>query len=273
MDKNVARLFLLVLGWGLLCILNDRIETMVDCKSELGKTCTPQQQEQLQGLLNVIESDIKGKQTKYNQDTYIDGKKVATPDDVTKSNAYALSKMCELKGYVFNSDGGGYCMHTQRTCARDSKETGDDYDLQYLEWRGDEDDVGRCVYAFSGFKKRCIKDGLTYTETSGKCEPNKQYCECKGVEFKNGDCWQDPVAIGVKSVLGSTITQGFNREVSGKGVKHGCTAWNDDAFLASTSGLGLGIKKAVQAGQGKDTSIQMGKKSSMLRKSYTSPDE
>ena len=234
---------------------------------QAGMTCTKLQQEQLQDVLSVVNEDIKKKQEKLNQDTYVDGKKVMTAEDVNKAYGHAHSKMCDDQSYTFipNKD-GGVCAHTYETCMRDSEETGNDYDMKYLEWRGSKDGLNKCVYAFSGYKERCEENALTYDKTKGQCKTNKKYCECKGVEYKDGDCWRDPVSKAFGTVFGNTVTQGFNRELFFKGSTHGCTAFNDDVFVAvATGGVGLATRKAIQAAKGKDTSFKTGKSTSVLK--------
>lgn len=216
----MRHLLIAILGTALWLHCTSRAEFM-DC-SAFG-SCNERQLEQLNKVLDVVNEDILKKQEDTNTDTYIDGKKVATAEDMSRAYSYAMEQMCNDRSYKFipNSD-GGVCVHTYQTCMRDSKETGDDYDLQYTEWRGNREDVNRCVYAYSGYKQRCEDDGLTYDEDLGRCKTNKRYCECKGLEYKNGDCWRDPMSVGFGTVFGNTITQGTNKYLSHKAYTHGC---------------------------------------------------
>ena len=229
-------LFVIILASIIVLVLCNKSEFLTgqDCSSDPGMaqmniTCSEEEYKELQGVLNIVNEDIEKKQEETKTDTYVDGKKVATKEDLDKAYLYATGEMCKESGYEyvvgkdqFSEQLVGYCNHTYDTCKRDSKDSGNDFDFKYFEWRGNIKDKVSCVYAHSGYKKRCLDKGLTYIERDGKCKPNERYCECKGLEYKDSDCWRDPMSSGAGTVFGNTITQGLNRSLSYKDAKHGC---------------------------------------------------
>lgn len=148
-----------------------------------------------------------------NQTFYTDdGKKVATPDDIEASFAYAYRNMCEDKSYIFKYIGptlADYtCKHTKETCLRDSDPN--DTGIGYLEWRGGDDEWDKCVIAYKGYKDYCIDNDLIYNPSKGKCQNFKEYCECRGAKYRNNDCWLNPAQVGFGKAFGKTVTQGMN---------------------------------------------------------------
>lgn len=205
-------LFLFIVLSVLLIGLLYKTEHMTNACTSAGVQCSEDQLKQLNNVLNIVQVDIKKKQLD-NTDTYIDGKRVATPEDFEKAWVYAKSKMCVDKGYTYiPDDEGGVCAHTYDTCMRDSVKSGNDFDFKYLEWRGapNSDELNRCVYAYSGYRKRCEDAGLTYNETEGSCKTNKKYCLCYGLEFKNNDCWKNPLQVGFSHVVGETVVHSLH---------------------------------------------------------------
>jgi hypothetical protein len=148
---------------------------------------------------------------------YYNGKKIATRKDFEKAMQYAYKKMCESKGFVFTHIGENMndyrCEHTEKTCKRDStlhneEKIETDNSMDHLEWRPN---VKKCVLAYKPYVKLCNENKLTYDKDIGKCEPNKKYCECRGLKWKphTKDCQYYPGQKETSYMFGKTMTQGF----------------------------------------------------------------
>lgn len=79
--------------------------------------------------------------------------------------------------------------------------------LDHLEWRPKDK---KCVLAYQPLVDFCNDNGLTYDKNIGKCSVNKEYCECRGLEWRSGtiDCRYRPGQKETSMVFGKTMTQG-----------------------------------------------------------------
>lgn len=135
------------------------------------------------------------------------------------------------------------CKHTKETCLRDSVYNPDEEPYLYLEWRPtgsedakaagfngvtaerkilsnllgqssnitSEDEInnpefeGVCISGNVQFRKFCENEGLKYDPSTGKCTVTKEYCNSKGLEYCNEDCFEDPGTWLLSSLLGDTV--------------------------------------------------------------------
>ena len=170
--------------------------------------------------LEIVENksnEIINEKKSKGESMYYKGKKIADNKDYENAMKYAYKKMCEKKGFIFTRFGDNIndyrCHHTKKTCERDTilhKEDAinSENSLEHLEWRANHK---KCVIAYKPYIDLCNKDALTYHKDIGKCEPNKKYCECRGLKWKphTKDCQYYPGQKETSYMFGKTMTQGF----------------------------------------------------------------
>lgn len=188
---------------------------------------------------------------------------IANETDIKRATKFALRKRCESKGYKWYQGADEFvydCKHTKETCLRDSEYNPEEPYL-YLEWRPtDSEDAkaagfngvtaerqilssqfgqssnitsqneinnpefeGICISGNTQFRKFCEDEGFKYDPSTGKCTVTKEYCHSKGLEYCNGDCFEDPGTWVLSALLGDTIGRSLGYLLPSKYVtKAGC---------------------------------------------------
>ena len=140
----------------------------------------------------------------------------ATEQDVADAKKYALRRLCEDKGFAFseNADRTAFrCDFTADTCVANSTyppvlaaDAADGLPRPYYEWNTDLD---ACILGIGEYRKKCEEMGMRYDNNKSKCFVTEQYCNCKGLHLKNGDCWKDPLNQLVSYITGDTLATTF----------------------------------------------------------------
>lgn len=186
------------------------------CKTEymIEGTMNEEQQKKMDKVMSQIGNFISGGQD-VGRTFYWKGKQIATKEDITNAYKYAYQEMCKSKGFKFNTTGNEVlnfsCSHTEETCKRDSSFLNGSNSKNindHLEWRPNSK---QCVIAYKDYRDFCENEKLDYDENIGQCKVNKKYCECKGVEYKSGDCKYREGQRETATVTGKTLSQHFTR--------------------------------------------------------------
>lgn len=158
---------------------------------------------------------------------YYGQKRVATPDDEKRAIKYALKDLCENTGHIWSEGETEFsygCIHSQKTCLDNSKYPTRKGDIPaYYEWRNAGSDDWNEVTSFSGdysndaggvcilgnetFRELCEKDKLRYDSSNGKCFTTKEYCNSRLLAFCDNDCFEDPISLIGKNIVGTTIAR------------------------------------------------------------------
>ncbi|KAJ3038108.1 hypothetical protein HDV00_000991 [Rhizophlyctis rosea] len=88
---------------------------------------------------------------------------------------------------------------------------GDEVEKPYYEWNTD---MNACILGIADYRKTCEEMGMNYDANKSKCFITKQYCNCKGLQYKDGDCWKDPLQTLVSYVIGDTLASAFTASVN-----------------------------------------------------------
>lgn len=183
-------------------------------------TMTNKQKEQLESLLGDVGAYVS-KSQEAGQQLYYKGKKIANKKDMENAYKYAYKKMCESKGFNFYSTGDEImdfdCTHTEATCKRDSSlhksnSERSDNSMDHLEWRPNQNE---CVLAYEGYIDMCKEQELDYDNNVGRCQVTREYCECRGIDYKQSssgpDCKLKEGQKEASYVVGKTLSQHFAR--------------------------------------------------------------
>jgi hypothetical protein len=143
----------------------------------------------------------------------------ATDQDVADATRYAMKRLCESQGFDFTMAPNGKawrCDFNAPSCLRYSEyppKVGEDgeVDKPYYEWNTD---LEACILGIADYRKTCEEMGMNYDSNKGKCFITPEYCHCKGLQFKDGDCWKDPVTWLVSQITGDTIATAMTASVN-----------------------------------------------------------
>jgi len=137
---------------------------------------------------------------------------VATDEHISNARKYAIRRLCEDQGFAFTEapDGSSYrCDHTAQTCARSSTypqvtpaEDAETLPRPYLEWNTD---MGACILGIAEYRKKCEEMGMRYDQDKGRCYVTEQYCNCKGLSWKDNNCWMNPLTKLYSYIAGDTL--------------------------------------------------------------------